>query len=476
MTNSVQLPFWLAVIIFIFALWALLDRLLLPSIRWYFKRKANIIIEKVSKKLQLRLPDFKLTKRQVLIDRLIFDPKVLEGVETFCQEHNAPREVALEKVKRYAREIVPAFNAYVYFRLGNWIGKSVVRLLYRVRLGFTDEAGLTKIDPHSSVVFIMNHRSNMDSLLLAYLAFKRAALSFAVGEWARVWPLQQMIRAMGGFFVRRGSGNLLYRCVLARYVQMATESGVVQAAFLEGKMSQDGRLNPSKLGLLEYMLRSFNPNEGRDLVFIPVGVNYDRVLEDRSLLLSVDPKANKPSQSKVIKTTVGFLFHNLLLMLRGGWHRFGYAVANFGTPISMREYSKTHKIVFKDLDKNIRIEKIKKLSSALMVSIGSAVPVVPVSLIANVFASHPQKAFSDLELKAQVQKLLDKLEQTGAHIYIPRKDRNYAIEVGLRMLTLRHIVLEENDLYRAAPEENKILDFYANSIEHLMSPGSNNKL
>ena len=36
-------------------------------------------------------------------------------------------------------------------------------------------------------------------------------------------------------------------------------------------------------------------------------------------------------------TRLRFVLHNLSLMLRSEWHRFGYACVNFGTPISMRE-------------------------------------------------------------------------------------------------------------------------------------------
>src|SRR5678816_1454077 len=62
--------------------------------------------------------------------------------------------------------------------------------------GYTDEAALAAIEPSSTVVFVMNHRSNMDYVLVSFLAAERVALSYAVGEWARIWPLQGLIRAM----------------------------------------------------------------------------------------------------------------------------------------------------------------------------------------------------------------------------------------------------------------------------------------
>jgi len=471
MTETVSLPLWLVIIGGAFAAWALLDRLLLPSVRWYFRRHINIVIKEINECLDVRLPAFKLTKRRLLINRLMYDPGVLETVREYCREQGVPNEVAMEKVGRYANEIVPSFNAYIYFRLGSWLSRSLLRLLYRVRVGFIDEEGLAKVDPNSSVVFIMNHRSNMDYILLACLAINRVTMSFAVGEWARVWPIQQLIRALGAFFVRRGSGDALYRCVLARYVQMATEGGVVQAVFPEGRLSRDGRLGDPKIGLLDYMLRSFDPKKGRDLVFIPVGVNYDRVLEDRTLLLSPDPEAKRKSRLGVIKTTLFFIIHNLWLMLRGGWYRYGYAVVNFGTPISIRLYMKMNNIDFRNLDKKVRIGKVQLMAQDLMQAVGRVIPVVPVSLISYVFVENPDRTFSELEIKARVQSLIGELEGHGAHVYIPRSDRDYAIEVGLRMLILRHLVLEEDNLFQAAPEEIKILQYYANAIMHHVSSG-----
>jgi glycerol-3-phosphate O-acyltransferase len=169
----------------------------------------------------------------------------------------------LSRVDRYAREIVPSFNAYLYFRVGYWLGKGAAKLLYRVRLGYTDTAALAAVNPKSSIVFVMNHRSNMDYVLVAFLAAERVALSYAVGEWARIWPLQQLIRSMGAYFVRRSSGDPLYRMVLQRYVQMATEAGVPQAVYPEGGLTVDGKLRAPRLGLLDYMLKSFDPQGER---------------------------------------------------------------------------------------------------------------------------------------------------------------------------------------------------------------------
>lgn len=466
MKEIVSLPLWLVIVGGALAVWALLDHLLLPGVRWYFRRRVNIVINQINKRLDIRLPALELTKRRVIIDRLIYDAEVVKAAKEYCQEQGVPNELAMEKVKRYANEIVPSFNAYVYFRLGNWLSRSLLRLLYRVRVGSIDEVGLAKVDPQSSVVFVMNHRSNLDYILLACLAINRVAMSFAVGEWARVWPLHWLIRVLGGYFVRRGSGDTLYRSVLARYVQMATEGGAVQAIFPEGRLTKDGRLGDPKIGLLDYMLRSFDPKKGRDLVFIPVGVNYDRVLEDRSSLLSLNQGATRKSRLRIIKTTLLFFVHNLWLMLRGGWYRYGYAVVSFGTPISMRLYGQRNMIDFRNPDKKARIEKVQLLAQSLMQAVGRTIPVAPVSLVASVFMENPDKTFSKQEIKARAESLISELEENGALVYVPRSDHDYMIEVGLRMLILRHLVQEESDRFRTAPGEINLLQYYVNAIAH----------
>ncbi|HYT31335.1 MAG TPA: glycerol-3-phosphate acyltransferase, partial [Thermoanaerobaculia bacterium] len=131
-TVHLTLPVWLAIAIALLALWAALDRLLLPSFRWLVRRRVNKVLEDIHTKLKIRIPPLTLTKREVLIDRLIFDPQVQEAVEAEMRSSGAPREVVLERVRRYSREIVPSFNAYAYFRVGYALARNVARSLYRV--------------------------------------------------------------------------------------------------------------------------------------------------------------------------------------------------------------------------------------------------------------------------------------------------------------------------------------------------------
>ncbi|WP_420126968.1 1-acyl-sn-glycerol-3-phosphate acyltransferase [Longimicrobium sp.] len=469
MNGSITLPTWQFAALVLLALVCLLDRLMVPGARWFIRQRTLRVLEEMNRKLPIQIQPFRMARRQVLVDRLMSDPRVVQAVAEHATENRVPLEVATGRAERYAREIVPAFNAYLYFRIGYALARRVARLLYRVRLGWSDEEGLAGIERGSTVVFVMNHRSNMDYVLVGYLAARRAALSYAVGEWARIWPLQQLIRSMGAYFIRRRGNDDLYRRVLERYVAMATAAGVTQAVYPEGGLSKDGSLRPPKLGLLDYMLRGFDPAGERDLVFVPVGINYDRTLEDRTLLLDAG-HGERPriGAARAMGNTFRFVGRNLLLMLRSRWHRFGYACVNFGTPVSMRAWCVKQGVDFRRLHRDDRQESVAELGASLMAAVGHVIPVLPVSLVATVFVRDLKSQMSELEIKGCVADLVDEVEAGGGRVYVPRRDMDYAVTVGLRMLTMRHLVLEADGLFAANPRELPVLRYYANSIAHLV--------
>ncbi len=471
-TDGVSIPAWLLVAIAALAVWALYEHVLMPALRFLVTHPANRVIDELGERLRIGIRPFQRTKRQALIHRLLTDPKVQVAAENFAKQSGVSVPAALRVVERYAREIVPAFNAYLYFRIGYLIGRWIARSLYRVRLGYLDSGGIAGIEPDATVVFVMNHRSNMDYILAAYLAADQAALSYAVGEWARIWPLSALVRAMGAYFVRRDSKDELYRRVLERYIAMATEAGVPQAVFPEGGLTRDGRMREPRLGVIDYMMRGFRLDGEHDLVFVPLGINYDRVLEDRSLLRALDPNAPRVGRARVLWNTLVFAAHNLRLMLKSGWHRFGYACVNFGSPISMRTYCRERGVDFQKLSGEARRRETAALGAHLMEAVGRVVPVVPVPLMATVFVGNPERRLSALELKAEVGRLLEGLERAGARVYVPRRDLDYALDVGLRMLLMRHLVDESEGLYLARENELPLLRYYANSIAHLLAQSS----
>ena len=467
MTGEITISAWLFIVLVAVAVIAVLDRVLIPSSRWFLRRRINRVLEEIGTRLDIEIRPFQLTKRQVLVDRLVYDPVVIEAVRNYAREHDTPLEVVQNKVAVYAREIVPSFNAYFYFRIGYWIAKKLARMLYRVRVGLLQDEQYRSIDPASTVVFVMNHRSNMDYVLVAFLAAERTTLSYAVGEWAKIWPLHMLFRFIGAFFVRRNSGNPLYRRILERYIHMATQEGVCQAVFLEGGLSRDGRLREPKLGLMDYMLRRFDPQRDRDIVFIPVGINYDRTIEDRSLLRSLDPENRGRSLWFVCRTTSGFILRNLVLMVLSRWRRYGYACVNFGKPLSIKDYCSETGTVFSQLEREDRFPKIEALCRRLMGAIADVVPVLPVSLVSTVFLDTSAMDMDILQVEQRATLLIDELQTNNAPVLkTPHSTRMAAIADAIDLMQLRGMIAQSDGRFMAVAQEKPLLRYYANAIAH----------
>ncbi len=133
----------------------------------------------------------------------------------------------------------------------------------------------------------------------------------------------------------------------------------------------------------------------------------------------------------------------------------------------MKGYCLRNGVDFRALEKEERFARVEALAGELMASVGKVIPVLPVSLVATVFLERRENRLSELDLKAESHRLIQVLAEAGAHIYIPRKDHDYAVNVGLRMLILRHIVEEKDGLYVTNPDNLSLLEYYANSIRHL---------
>jgi glycerol-3-phosphate O-acyltransferase len=457
--------------------------LISPATRALYLNNRERRISALNERLKLPIARFKLAKRNVLIDELLADPAVTQAIAAEATGSGKPIARVTAKARRYAHEIVPAFSATLYFKLGARLARWTSRSLYRVRVANP----LAEIAPNASVVFVINHRSNIDYILVTHLIAKSSALSYAVGEWARATGVAQLIRLMGAYFLRRDSGNQLYRRILSSYVHRATAAGVTQAIFPEGGLSRTGALQPAKLGLLSYMVGDFDPAGERDIVFVPVGLNYDRVLEDRVLTAAAGaPPGKRPKFGFEPKALARFIGRNIRGRITGRWYRFSYACVSFGPPVSLRDYltqrsGSTAALDLRQLNDVDRHAEVANLGQQLIAAVGRSVPVLPVSVVAFALAEaglltpdRPLKhAMPLFELRQAVRTLMQRLREAGATVYVPRDDEDYAIDVGLRTLILRHLITESPGMIvsatiRVEPGEEALIAFYANGIAHLL--------
>ncbi len=417
-----------------------------------------------------RISRYQLQQPRLVKRTLRADTAVAGAVRAYAAEHGLPEAAAWRRVETYLNEIVPHFSILSYYKIGYNLAKVLVNLLYKVSVDHQDEAALANIPKRDVVVYLMNHRSNADYIVVAYVLAYGVHVSYAVGEWARAWPLEYVFKSFGSYFIRRRFREPLYHTVLERYVQLITRNGVTQGIFPEGGLTRDGRLRPPKLGLLDYLCRTvLDPEFGRDIWFVPVAINYDRVLEDRSLIRELVDARDRPGRMAQLWTVVTYLAGNTVRLLTGRLRRYGRAAVNFGTPVSLRSWLGTAPDGLLTWPKEQRLPALDGLAREMLDRIGAIVPVTPVPLAAAALLSFEQSVVPREAVLDRMDALRDRLLEINAQVVRGGLRIDELWDRAWRMLRMRRLVVAQGASLVILPRGRPLLEYYANSIAHLLT-------
>jgi len=456
------------------------------------KRRWQRSIGDFLRRHRVQLEQFRFIDRVWVRQALLQDP----DIDRLAAERAAASGETIGEVRTriegWLDEIVPYFNLFSYYKVGAAMARSAVRLCYELVF---DDAALTRaragIPAGAVTVYVANHRSNADYVVLSVGALRQVALSYAVGEWARVWPLDALFRSFGSYFVRRGEKDPLYHHVLARYLQLVASRGLTTAFFLEGGLSRDGALRAPRIGLLDYLLGVLRAEPDRRMVFVPVGINYDRVLEDRSLLGGdAKPTLGRKlaSLARILvraPSLAGAFFTRAALRSH---KKFGYAAVSFGPPLALEDLLPDAARIAA-LPDAARRPFVAALADKLLVHVAAAVPVTPVAVVAVARG----EGITDLgPLRRRVGALLDTFHAAGRPIAhgaafaalrrAPGSDANpqlkaleedigvaeeaeRTVDLALRLLLRRKLVVVTGGSVRLVGDAPTVLAYYARSLD-----------
>ena len=434
---------------------------------------------KLQRERRIHIDRFKLKRRHAQIELEVFGSReIVQAVQTYAKDHHVTVEQARQQARKYLQEIVPKFNLLAYYRIGAPVARAIMHFLYRVVVerkpirDFTEK----QRSKGATVVYIINHRSNADYVLVAHMLFKFISLSYAIGEWARVWPLNHVFKWFGGYFVRRRYREPLYHAILSKFVQTITKHGVTQGVFIEGGLTRDGAFLKPKLGMLDYLVTAKRDAEFTSPLFIiPTAVNYDRVLEDRNLTEELLGREERSTKGEKLKTTFDYLFKNFFRGLFKRFKRYGYAIVTFGNPISVDEFARAHPALLGETYDE-RKPELQRLAEAVMTEISNALPVTPVTLVAHLLSR--QEVMSEGEILRGIARLR---EEWRERVWLLREKTPAEIWKAARyVLELRRLIVPAErwtddlfgqggvpvieDAWQWNPAERLLCDYYANSL------------
>jgi glycerol-3-phosphate O-acyltransferase len=429
---------------------------------------------------RIHVDRFKLKGRHAAIELEVFGTReVVDAIRAYAKEHHCSIEEATRQARTYLREIVPKFNLLAYYRVGAPLARAIMHFLYRPVVEHKTLHDFNARAPKNAVVvYLINHRSNADYVLVAHMLFKFVSLSYAVGEWARVWPLNHLFKWFGGYFIRRRYREPLYHAILSSFVSTITKNGVTQGVFIEGGLTRDGAFQKPKLGMLDYIVAGKrDAGFSAPLFLIPTAINYDRVLEDRNLTEELVGKEDRRTKGDKLQTTIDFLFKNLLRSVLKRFKCYGYAVVTFGNPIAVDDFVHEHPAIL-DPAYEGRKAALTDLAELVMTEISNALPITPVTLLARIFADHSNEPQTDTEIIDAI----GRYQYTWRdRVWLLREKTGEAIWRAARpVVELRHLIQPaerwRSDLFEGSgvpvieeawqwnPREILLRDYYANSL------------
>lgn len=425
---------------------------------------------------RVRIDRYKLTRKSYVIDALLADEAIADAVRAHVADTNDSEAEAWRRVRRYLDEIVPFFNILAYYRLGYWVSRAALGLFYKVSVEYERPDPFRGVPRNSVVIYLMNHRSNADYVLVAYVMMGAVSISYAVGEWARAFPLEVLFKSFGSYFIRRRYREPLYHAVLQAYVQLITRNSVTQGIFPEGGLTRDGALRPAKIGLLDYALGVARDPEVRGRMYVvPVGINYDRVIEDRTLLRELETKRQVPTRDRIAQAAdVGrFVVWNAGRLITRRWRRYGRAAVTIGSPVSVDAWLsglEARGVSLFDAPRGDRLPLVQQFCDDVLQRIGTIIPVTPVPLACAALASFDADYVTRAALLERMAAMRDVLREFNARVLQADRDIEETFERAYRMLRMRRVIARTGAGFLILPKGRPLIAYYANSIVHLLGP------
>ena len=409
-----------------------------------------------------------LSTRRLLIDKVLAADPVRQAIADTARRENGKLDDAWKKAQAYAYEIAADYSPPVV-RSASFLLTTVWNRIYRgVLVHHLDK--LKQAAPGYEVIYVPSHRSHMDYLLLSYLLYTKGTVPphIAAGINLNLPVIGTLLRKGGAFFLRRSfRGNALYSAVFSEYVAQLVSGGYSIEYFIEGGRSRTGRLLQPKGGMLAMTLRAHLRQPTRPVLFQPVYIGYEKLMEGTSYLDELSGKAKT-------KESIWQLLMGIPRVLRSN---YGQVVVNFGEPIPLGDVLAEQapewdgRPIGEDEKPQWLASTIDALADRIQININRAADVNPINLLALAVLSTPKHAMGEADLLAQIalsKTLLAEVpysDRVTVTPHAPEEIVKHGEEIGVLERTAHPL----GDVLHVDGDTAVLLSYFRNNVLHLFT-------
>ena len=410
-----------------------------------------------------------IRSNQEMMEKVLYHNDVLEMIEKQAKREKTSEKKLRKKAYEYYKEIAADYSVLVI----SFFSTIVTFVLNKIFDGIQyDPESIKKIREASKkgpLILVPNHRSSIDYVIISYLFYinRLVCPHIAAGNNLSFFPFGPVARHSGAFFIRRTFRGLkLYPTVFKQYVRTLVSDGYPIEVFMEGTRTRTGKMALPKLGFLYYLIEAVYAGYNDDLVFVPVSIDYDRILEEKSYLKEL--KGHKKEDE-----SIGTMIESRKLLKR----KYGRIYISFNDPFTLKDIA-------------TGITDIKTLpdmvANTILAKISEVTVVTPFALTTAAMLILSNKGFSKSTLKSISKILFLYLAQTDARLSDTlHKDADIneiidnVVDSYLNDNILHEIKMEGgnkeetvDDLYLLEDEDRTRISYYKNCIVHYFVPVS----
>jgi len=417
-------------------------------------------------------PPYKPPER--VIDETLRDRTLRQVIEQTAARSGKEPAALEREARRHLNAIAARLHPTVIALLAPLMGWMFDRIYDGIAV---DEAGLDRAlqaaRNGAPIVLCPSHKSHIDYLVMSWVLWKRGYQMPLVAAGANLsfFPLGPLLRRAGAFFLRRSFGaDRLYTATFKAYVKKLVRDGVHQEFFPEGGRSRTGKLLPAKLGLLGWEVDAVLDGARNDLAFIPVAIDYEKIVEGGSYGKELLGGEKKPED-------VGALIRAPKVLLR----RYGTIHLRFDEPVLLREFMRSRGIENPEaMSEEEKRSLVRALGHRIMWGIARVSTVTPHALASTALLAHQGRGLPASVLAARVASLRSMLLEDGASLStglaeaptdptVPGPVRE-AVLGFVEDKLVRTDQAKGETVYLPVDERRGQLAYYKNTILNLLAP------
>ena len=347
-----------------------------------------------------------IRERSFLIEKTIRDPMLQSFLKSFSTESGKSLKELKDSVEKNLEQIAADLTPAVI----NFMAKSLNWIFNNIFDGIDiDPKGiqaLRDIARKGSLVYVPCHKSHIDYLILSYWLYENwmSVPVIAAGINLAFFPIGTLLRKGGAFFMKRSfKDNPVYAQTFGAYVRTLLGERIPLEFFIEGTRSRSGKLMLPKKGLLSMIIQGWESGVSRDVIFVPVYVGYDTVVEENSHISEMKGATKKKE--------------NVWQLLKAGSilkNRYGKVYIRFAKPISLNDYM-VQRSAYSEMDSGQKEGVNDNVADEIIQAIYEQTVATPFAIMSCVLMS-TASSMEEVALKKGFHVYLEYLKHLGCNL------------------------------------------------------------